>query len=149
MFSARSSIKSWHQNYNAASSSSSFKGTAHEWRALPITINCDFSSDDDENNNNNDGADNEGSEVDKNTHDNYPYMISHSTTLYPCRRREIEIILVVVTAAAAALTLSILRWRRCEEESRRRRMAVGVEDDRSQQSRLTDSEMMWSQTRIV
>jgi hypothetical protein len=56
--------------------------------AHPITINCDSSSGDDENYNNNDGADNEGSEVDKNTHDNYPYMISHSTTLYPCRRRE-------------------------------------------------------------
>lgn len=56
--------------------------------AHPITINCDSSSGDDENYNNNDGADNERSEVDKNTHDNYPYMISHSTTLYPCRRRE-------------------------------------------------------------
>ncbi len=56
--------------------------------AHPITINCDSSSGDDENYNNNDGADNEGSEVDKSTHDNYPYRISHSTTLYPCRRRE-------------------------------------------------------------
>jgi hypothetical protein len=110
--------------------------------AHPITINCDSSSDDDENNNNNDGADNEGSvsEIDKNTAVIVCTPTGSLTQQFSIlaeeeEKRDRDNSSCCDSSSSSSINIIDPKVKEEEEEKSRGR-------DRSQQSRLTDSEMM-------